>query len=116
PDARGIRRGAHEEARRLRPRARGLGRGQERGAQVEPVSATSPVRFPDASSPATMTKRAWWLVGLNFLIPGSVQLLAGSRRLGRFGVAATFALWVIAIVALVLLWAWPVALYTLVTN
>jgi LCP family protein required for cell wall assembly len=63
-----------------------------------------------------MTKRAWWLVGLNFLIPGSAQLLAGSRRLGRFGVAATFALWVIAIVALVLLWAWPVALYTLVTN
>lgn len=63
-----------------------------------------------------MTKRAWWLVGLNLVIPGSAQLLAGSRRLGRFGVAATFALWAIAIVALVLLWAWPVALYTLVTN
>lgn len=63
-----------------------------------------------------MTKRAWWLVALNFLIPGSAQLLAGSRRLGRFGVTMTFVLWAIVIVALALLWWWPVALYTLVTN
>src|SRR5690554_6659339 len=44
-----------------------------------------------------MTTRAWWLVVLNFLLPGSVQLLAGSRRLGRFGVVMTFIMWALAI-------------------
>lgn len=80
------------------------------------MSATSPVRHPDASSPQTMTRRAWWLVALNLLIPGSAQLLAGSRRLGRFGVVATFVLVMIGVVALALLWLWPVALYTLAVN
>lgn len=57
------------------------------------TSTGSPVRYPDTRSPQVMTRRAWVLVVLNFLIPGSAQLLAGSRRLGRFGVASTFVLW-----------------------
>lgn len=63
-----------------------------------------------------MTKRAWWLVGLNILIPGSAQLLAGSRRLGRFGVASTFALWgAVAVVALLYFLA-RATLITVLTN
>jgi LCP family protein required for cell wall assembly len=46
-----------------------------------------------------MTKRAWWLVGLNVLIPGSAQVLAGSRRLGRFGLGSTLVLWVLLVLA-----------------
>ena len=80
------------------------------------MSATSPVRHPDLASPGTMTKRAWWLVALNFLIPGSAQLLAGSRPLGRFGVVSTFILWAIVLIGLVLFWLWPVAVYTLASN
>lgn len=80
------------------------------------MSATSPVRHPDVSSRETMTKRAWWLVAVNLLIPGSAQILAGNRRLGRFGVTATFVLLGIALVALLLFWLWPVALYTLAVN
>ena len=57
------------------------------------MTAVSPVRHPDTRSPTLMTKRGWWLIGLNILIPGSAQLLAGSRRLGRFGVSMTFVLW-----------------------
>ena len=49
-----------------------------------------------------MGRRAWWLVGLGILIPGSPQLLAGSRRLGRFGVGSTFVLWALAIIGVVL--------------
>ena len=49
-----------------------------------------------------MTKRAWWLVGLNVLIPGSAQVLAGNRRLGRFGLGATLVLWVLLVLAGVL--------------
>jgi len=80
------------------------------------VTATNPVRFPDASSREGMTRRAWWLVGLNLLIPGSAQMLAGNRRLGRFGVGATFTLWALALVALVLFFAAKFVLLTIVTN
>ena len=66
------------------------------------TNASSPVRYPNTRSPEVMTRRAWVLVVLNILIPGSAQLLAGSRRLGRFGVGSTFVLWgLIAIGALV---------------
>jgi hypothetical protein len=53
------------------------------------VSATLPVRHPDLGSESFMTKRAWVLVVLNVLVPGSAQVLAGSRRLGRIGLAST---------------------------
>lgn len=80
------------------------------------MSTTSPVRYPDVNSPQVMTKRAWWLVVLNFLIPGSPQLIAGNRRLGRFGVSATFVLWGIAVLAIALFFVWRVALLTIVST
>lgn len=80
------------------------------------MSASNPVRFPDVSSTSVMTKRAWWLVVLNFLIPGSAQLLAGQRRLGKVGVSATFILWGALVLALLLFWLWPVGIYAIVTN
>ncbi|WP_438353567.1 LCP family protein [Microbacterium sp. CJ88] len=58
-----------------------------------------PMRYPDASSRPLMTRRGWWLVLLNFLLPGSAQVLAGNRRLGRFGLGATLFLWVVLILA-----------------
>jgi LCP family protein required for cell wall assembly len=60
---------------------------------------TSPVRTPDLRSPEVMTRRAWWLVALNLLIPGSAQVLAGSRRLGRFGLASTLVFWALIVIA-----------------
>lgn len=63
------------------------------------MSQASPVRYPDLRDPSVMTRRAWVLVVLNLLIPGSAQLLAGSRRLGRFAVMTTFILWMLVIVA-----------------
>lgn len=48
-----------------------------------------PIRYPDTDSAPLMDKRARWLVLLGFLLPGSAQVLAGNRRLGRFGLAAT---------------------------
>jgi len=49
-----------------------------------------------------MTRRAWWLVGLNVVVPGSAQVLAGNRRLGRFALAATFIGWALALALLAL--------------
>jgi LCP family protein required for cell wall assembly len=48
-----------------------------------------------------MTKRAWYLVVLNILIPGSAQVLAGNRRAGRFALGATLILWAVAVLVLV---------------
>ncbi len=79
-------------------------------------SAASPMRFPDASSSTVMTKRAWWLVALNFLIPGSPQVLAGSRKLGRFGLGCTLVLWALALVALAVWLFSPNTLLSVATN
>ena len=52
-----------------------------------------PLRYPDLSSPEFMTRRAWWLLGANTLVPGAGPLLAGNRRFGRFGLRVW--LWVL---------------------
>ena len=63
-----------------------------------------------------MATRAWWLVGFNILIPGSAQLLAGNRKLGRFGVRLTFTLWALAIIAIALYFLAPRAIYGVASN
>ncbi|WP_310247883.1 LCP family protein [Microbacterium trichothecenolyticum] len=75
-----------------------------------------PMRNPDASSRAVMTRRGWWLVGLNFLIPGSAQVLAGNRKLGRFGIAATLVMWTLLVVALLFSLLAPTAGLSIVTS
>lgn len=74
--------------------------------------AASPIRFPDTASRPLMTRRAWWLVVLNVLIPGAPQVLAGNRRLGRFGLGATLTLWTFAVLAIVVWLLWPTVLLT----
>lgn len=85
-------------------------------ARAAALTDPRPLRNPDTSSPRVMTRRGWWLVVLNFLLPGSAQVLAGNRRLGRFGLAATLVAWCVAILSIVLALAWRPVLVTLVTN
>ncbi|MDJ0350947.1 LCP family protein [Cryobacterium sp. PH29-G1] len=63
-----------------------------------------------------MTTRAWWLVVLNFILPGSAQVLAGNRRLGRFGLRASLTLVVLAIIAGAIYLFWPEVVLTVFTN
>nr|WP_254359621.1 LCP family protein [Microbacterium hominis] len=63
-----------------------------------------------------MTRRGWWLVVLNLLVPGSAQLLAGNRRLGRFGVASTLLMWTLVVAAAVTAVMWRSVLLTIATN
>lgn len=88
-----------------RPRMAGPGVVEER-----------PMRYPDAASRAVMTRRGWWLIALNFLIPGSAQVLAGNRRLGRFGIATTLVLWVLLIIALLFALLAPTAGLSIITS
>ena len=64
-----------------------------------PLIETRPLRHPDSADEATMGRRGWWLVVLNALIPGSAQVLAGNRRLGRFGLGATLLGWFLLLIA-----------------
>jgi len=87
------------------------------GASVpRSVVEEQPLRYPDASSRGFMTKRGWWLILLNFLLPGSAQVVAGNRRLGRIGVASTLTMWVLAALGILSALLWRTALVTIATN
>lgn len=75
-----------------------------------------PLRRPDSSSPQVMTRRAWWLVVMNFLVPGSAQVLAGNRRLGRIGLASTLIMWTLVVVAALCGILWKQVFLTIATN
>lgn len=40
-----------------------------------------------------MHRRAWWLLLLTVVLPGSAQLVAGSKKLARIGISATLGFW-----------------------
>jgi LCP family protein required for cell wall assembly len=63
-----------------------------------------------------MTRRGWWLIALNFLLPGSAQAVAGSRRLAHIGLGSTLALWFAVIVAGLGALLWPSVFFTIATN
>lgn len=79
-------------------------------------SAPSAVRYPDLSSSHMMTRRAIVLVVLGILIPGTPQLLAGSRRFGRFAVGSTFVLWALVAVGTMLYFLSRATVITIATN
>ncbi|WAC65264.1 LCP family protein [Agrococcus sp. SL85] len=72
------------------------------------------MRHPNTGDAAVMQRRGWWLVAIGFLLPGSAQVLAGNRRLGRVGIVATIALVALVAVAAILWVAWRGALLALV--
>lgn len=80
------------------------------------MSTVNPVRFPDLGSERLMTKRGWWLVGLNILVPGSAQVLAGDRKLGRLGLRATLVFWLLAVVGLAMFLFARTTLLSIVTT
>lgn len=75
-----------------------------------------PLRYPDASSRDVMTRRGWWLVLLNFLLPGSAQAVAGTRRLGKIGLGSTLIMWLLLILGALSALLWQQVFLTIVTN
>jgi LCP family protein required for cell wall assembly len=76
----------------------------------------TPVRNPNLASRSEMTRRAWWLVLLNVLMPGTAQAAAGNRRLGKLGLFSTLALWIVAVIAFVVWLFTPTTVYSIATN
>lgn len=64
---------------------------------------TDPVRYPSGAAAPVLTKRAFVLILMTLLIPGSAQIVAGRRRLGRTALRVTFTVWALVILAIALL-------------
>lgn len=84
-------------------------------ARSGPIIEARPLRNPPPDT-RIMGTRAWWLVVLNILLPGSAQVLAGNRKLGRFGLGATLFAWVLVLAGLSLALFARGLLITLVAN
>ena len=77
---------------------------------------TDPVRHPQSAPSAVRTKRAFILLLLTLVLPGSAQTVAGDRRLGRRALRVTFTVWAFALAALVLAFTNRALLVNIVTN
>ncbi|MFC8302378.1 LCP family protein [Specibacter sp. NPDC057265] len=71
-------------------------------ASNRPQVLTNPVRFPESASAPARSKRAWLLLLLTLLAPGSAQLVAGDKRFGRLALRVTFTVWAVALAGVVL--------------
>ena len=61
---------------------------------------TDPVRYPSGASAPVRTKRAFVLVLLTLFVPGSAQIVAGDRKLGRIALRVTITVWALALLTL----------------
>jgi LCP family protein required for cell wall assembly len=64
---------------------------------------TDPVRYPSGASAPVRTKRAFVLLLMTLLVPGSAQIVAGDRKLGRFALRVTLCVWAVLVATLLLL-------------
>jgi LCP family protein required for cell wall assembly len=81
-----------------------------------PGEIKTPFRDIDRADAKQLIKRSWWIVALNFVVPGSVQVVAGNKRLGRLGIIFTLTFWLFVLVAIVFALTSKVALFTLLIS
>jgi LCP family protein required for cell wall assembly len=80
------------------------------------AALTDPVRYPASASSPVRTKRGFVLVLLTLLVPGSAQLVAGNRKLGRAVLRVTFCVWAALLLAVLLLLLNRPLLINIITN
>jgi len=77
---------------------------------------TDPVRNPSSAAEPVRTKRAFLLILLTLLVPGSAQIVAGDRKLGRIALRVTLSVWLLVVLSLVLLFTNRTLLINIITN
>lgn len=77
---------------------------------------TDPVRHPGSAAAPVRTKRAFVLILLTLFVPGSAQIVAGDRRLGRRALRVTLAAWALIVLMLILVATNRSLLIGMVTN
>jgi polyisoprenyl-teichoic acid--peptidoglycan teichoic acid transferase len=71
-------------------------------ASKRPAILTDPVRYPESANAPMRTKRAWALLFMTLVLPGSAQIVAGNKKLGRLALRITGVVWLVVIAAVVL--------------
>ncbi|MDQ6755141.1 MAG: LCP family protein [Actinomycetota bacterium] len=85
-------------------------------ASRKPPVLTDPVRYPQSAPAPVRTKRAFVLLLMTLLVPGSAQIVAGNRKLGRAALRVTFAVWAVVVLAIVLALTSRATIITALTN
>ena len=80
------------------------------------TALTDPVRYPASASFPVRTKRGFVLVLLTLLVPGSAQLVAGDRKLGRAALRVTLCVWAALVLAVLLLLLDRTLIISIITN
>ncbi|MCU1436426.1 MAG: transcriptional regulator [Pseudarthrobacter sp.] len=80
------------------------------------TAMTDPVRYPAGASSPVRTKRAFVLLLMTLLVPGSAQIVAGDRKLGRTALRVTLGVWALLVVAVLLLVFNRTLLISIITN
>ena len=77
---------------------------------------TDPIRHPSGASSPVRTKRAFVLVLMTLLVPGSAQIVAGDRKLGRLALRVTLGVWAVLVATVLLLVLNRTLLINIITN
>ncbi len=75
----------------------------------------TPFRNVDRADSRQLVKRAGWIIALNLFVPGSVQVVAGNKKLGRIGILFTLGFWSFLAMSLLFGLVSKVALFTLIS-
>jgi len=75
----------------------------------------TPFRNVERADSRQLVKRARWIILLNLFVPGSVQVVAGNKRLGRIGILFTFGFWSFLVISILFGLVSKVALFSLLT-
>lgn len=87
-----------------------------KGEKLTKAHFTDPLHHPEYASDAIRVRRAWVFVLLTLLIPGSVQLTAGRKILGRRALTVTFCVWALLALTIFLSLTARTAVLAFITN
>jgi hypothetical protein len=85
-----------------------------RTAEVAPRASTSSYKSQHGSE-RIKRRRAWALLTMTLAVPGSAQLVAGNRRVGRVAIRVWAVLWLLALLTALLAWILPEAALSMIT-
>lgn len=86
------------------------------GSRARKGSWSSAVGDPRYLSPHALNKRTGLLLAATLLVPGSAQIVAGNRRIGRMGLMVTVVCWGLALLAVLSIVFWRTPLIFVLTN
>jgi len=86
-----------------------------RTAEVVPRAPASSHKFQHRIQ-HIKRRRAWTLLTMTLVLPGSAQLVAGNRRVGRLALRVWAALWLLALLGVLLALLLPEAAFSMITS